>query len=75
MLNIPISRKVIATAIAGGVFALLRTIGVFETSPDLTGWITVGAGLGAGVLVSEGSKYVNHFLERRNLPFRVEDKA
>lgn len=75
LINVPVSRKVVATLLVSLALAGLRKVGVYETSAEVTALIVTGAGLLTGALIGEGAKYVNYFLEARHLPFHVEDEA
>lgn len=74
-IRIPLSRKVVGAAVASGVFALLRTIGVVETPPDVTAWIATGAGMIGGFVVGESERYLDYAARRLGLPvdFDVTD--
>lgn len=75
LINVPVSRKVVATFIVAGIAALLRAAGVYEAPAEVTAWITAGAGIVAGAIVGEGAKYINYAAERQNLPVRVKEQA
>jgi hypothetical protein len=75
LINVPVSRKVVATFVVGLTLTGLRKVGVYETSPEVTALIVSGVGLAVGAVIAEGTKYVNYFLKARNLPLHVEDEA
>jgi hypothetical protein len=74
LINVPVSRKVVAVFIVTVILALLRTVGVIEPPADWTAWIVTGGGLLAGAIVGEGTKYLNYAAERLGLPVRVTDR-
>lgn len=73
--RVPISAKYVATAVTGGILAgvsaLLGTVGVYEVSASVQGWITMGAGLAGaaagGFMKEEGVKFLDYAAERLNL--------
>lgn len=72
LIHVPLSRKVVATFLVTGVAALLRTAGVYEAPADVTAWISTGAGLAAGVIVGEGTKYLQYVLNRFKIPVQID---
>lgn len=73
-LKVPISRKMLSTGIVSLVTLGLGKLGVYDLGAWLP-WVTTGAGLTAGVVISEGRKYLRYAAERLNLPLEFEERA
>jgi hypothetical protein len=75
LIHVPISVKVVAQFLTGAVATGLAAINVYEVPPAWTAFIATGTGLLAGVIVDEGSKYVQYWLDKAGFPVKVDPGA